>query len=81
MAVPLPDNLTRWRATSRASTAELKVGQSTTTFTSNLPLMVQAILPRFLVEGDAVDLLAIVSNRTKEPRDVDLKLSAHPGKL
>ena len=81
IAVPLPDNLTRWRATSRASTADLKVGQSLTTFTSNLPLMVQAILPRFLVEGDAVDMLAIISNRSQEPQTVEVKLAANPGEL
>lgn len=79
--LPLPDNLTRWRATSRASTAGLQVGQGTTTLVSNLPLMAQAILPRFLIEGDAVDLLALVTNRTKEPVDVKVELSATPGQL
>lgn len=81
ISVPLPDNLTRWRATTRASTREMEVGQGTTTLVSNLPLMVQAILPRFLVEGDGVDMMALVSNRTKAPVDVEVKLSANPGVL
>ena len=81
VSVPLPDNLTRWRATTRASTGDMKVGQGTTTLVSNLPLMAQAILPRFLVEGDGVDLLGLVTNRTKSPVNVDVKLAATPGQL
>ena len=81
VAVPLPDNLTRWRATTRVSTGDMKVGQGTTTLVSNLPLMVQAILPRFLVEGDRVDLLGLITNRTKSPVNVDVKLAATPGEL
>ena len=81
IALPLPDNLTRWRATSRAATEKLEVGQAVTTLVTDLPLMVQAALPRYLVEGDSVDALAVVSNRTEASRQVKVALSASPGEL
>jgi uncharacterized protein YfaS (alpha-2-macroglobulin family)/outer membrane protein assembly factor BamB len=81
VSVPLPDNLTRWRATTRASTRAMQVGQATTTLVTNLPLMAQAVLPRFLVEGDACDLLAVISNRGPAAVDVDVELAATAGQL
>ena len=81
VAVPLPDNLTRWRATSRAATTDLEVGQGVGGLVTDLPLMVQAALPRYFVEGDSVDAVAVVSNRTERARDLRVELSATPGVL
>lgn len=81
VAVPLPDNLTRWRATSRATTSDLEVGQGVGGLVTDLPLMIQAALPRYLVEGDSLDAVAVVSNRTESPRDVKVSMSVSPGEL
>jgi uncharacterized protein YfaS (alpha-2-macroglobulin family) len=40
------------------------------------PLVVQATLPRFLMEGDRVDVPVFVTNMSKEPQDVVVSLGA-----
>ena len=62
VAVPLPDNLTTWRATARGVTADLKVGSSVGKVIARKDLILRLETPRFLTEGDTVTLSGIVHN-------------------
>lgn len=53
-----------------------KVGQAEATVFVRDPLVVQATLPRFLMEGDRVDVPVFVTNMSGEPQDVKVSLSA-----
>ncbi|MBO0719293.1 MAG: hypothetical protein J2P41_00600, partial [Blastocatellia bacterium] len=50
----LPDNLTTWRATVRAVSADLKVGSKIDRVLSRKDLILRLETPRFLTEGDVV---------------------------
>lgn len=58
----LPDNLTTWRATARAVTADTKVGSGISKVLSRKDLILRLETPRFLTEGDTVTLSGIVHN-------------------
>jgi uncharacterized protein YfaS (alpha-2-macroglobulin family) len=60
--VKLPDNLTTWRATARAVTADTRVGSAIVKVVSRKDLILRLETPRFLTEGDTVTLSAIVHN-------------------
>ena len=60
--VPLPDNLTTWRATARAVTGDTKVGSTRSRVLSRKDLLVRLEIPRFATEGDAVVISGIVHN-------------------
>ncbi len=62
VSVPLPDNLTTWRATARAVTGDLKVGASVGKVLARKDLILRLETPRFLTEGDTVTLSGIVHN-------------------
>ncbi len=62
VSVPLPDNLTTWRATARGVTADLKVGSSVGKVIARKDLILRLETPRFLTEGDTVTLSGIVHN-------------------
>lgn len=66
----LPDNLTSWRVTARAVSADTKGGQATANFEVNKPLMVRLDLPRFAVQGDRFRVSAYVHNETDRERRV-----------
>lgn len=70
----LPDNLTTWVATVRASTPRLQVGSSVSTFIETKNLLVRLLTPRFLVEGDRARLGGIVHNNTERPQDLRISL-------
>jgi uncharacterized protein YfaS (alpha-2-macroglobulin family) len=72
----LPDNLTTWRATSRASTLDTQVGETTSDVTSSMPLIVRLELPRFGVQHDQFVVSGIVQNCTKDPKTVVVRLEA-----
>jgi uncharacterized protein YfaS (alpha-2-macroglobulin family) len=63
----LPDNLTQWRVLARAITTDTVVGQATMLVTTAQDIVVRPALPRFLVQGDAVTLTAVVHNFTGQP--------------
>lgn len=65
--VPLPDNLTRWKASLQAVADPLGVGQTTTEFVTSLPLMVRWATPRFFVDGDRAEIGAVVTERSSDP--------------
>ena len=68
----LPDNLTSWRVTARAVSADTRGGQATANFEVNKPLMVRLDLPRFAVQGDRFRVSAYVHNETDQERTVTL---------
>ncbi|MEW6279030.1 MAG: MG2 domain-containing protein [Candidatus Eremiobacterota bacterium] len=79
--VPMPDNLTRWRAMARGVALPASAGQGTASLLTRLPLMVQALAPRFLVAGDRSDVLAQVLNRSETAQTVDVSLAATGARL
>lgn len=60
--VPLPDNLTTWRATARAVTGDTKVGAAVGKVLARKDLILRLETPRFATEGDTITLSAIVHN-------------------
>ncbi|HEX8234411.1 MAG TPA: MG2 domain-containing protein [Abditibacteriaceae bacterium] len=74
--VPMPGNLTTWRATARAITADTRVGQATSFATATRPVTLRLATPRQLVQGDELTLIGTVNNRTQENRTLATALSA-----
>jgi uncharacterized protein YfaS (alpha-2-macroglobulin family) len=60
--VPYPDALTTWRLTARAVTADSKVGAGIARTTTTKDLILRVVTPRFLTEGDTLDLPVIAHN-------------------
>ncbi len=56
--------LTRWRFMALAHTKDLKIGSITKSVVTQKELMIQPNVPRFLREGDEIELSAKVSNMT-----------------
>jgi uncharacterized protein YfaS (alpha-2-macroglobulin family) len=61
-----PDSLTTWRAVVRGSSAGEEFGFAETTTTATKSLIARMQAPRFLVDGDQVQIAAVVNNRTSE---------------
>ncbi|MHB0856920.1 MAG: Ig-like domain-containing protein [Anaerolineae bacterium] len=76
VTVDLPDNLTTWRLTAQAVTAQTKVGRTTHDIVSTLDVLIRPITPRFMVVGDKPVLGAVVHNNTRQALDVDVHLDA-----
>lgn len=72
VSVQLPDNLTRWELEVKAFTTDGFIGEATTDVTTNLPLTVRPITPRFFVVGDHLQIGAIVSNNS----DIDQQVTS-----
>jgi len=60
--VPYPDALTTWRLTARAVTADTRVGSALARTTTTKDLILRVVTPRFLTEGDTLELPVIVHN-------------------
>jgi uncharacterized protein YfaS (alpha-2-macroglobulin family) len=73
--VPLPDNVTTWRMSSKATTPETLVGQSSVDIQTRLPLIVRPITPRFFTAGDVVNLGANVNNNTDQAIEATVSLA------
>ncbi|MFH1084898.1 MAG: MG2 domain-containing protein, partial [Chloroflexota bacterium] len=73
VTVTLPDNLTTWRMTAQAVTAETQVGRARADVVSTLQVMIRPITPRFFTIGDRPILGAAVHNNTAQ--DLDLVAS------
>ena len=81
IAIPLPDNVTTWRLSSKgvsdyASTNETLVGQTEEDVVSTLPLLIRPVTPRFFTVGDELLLGAVIHNNTAEQLDVLVSLEA-----
>jgi alpha-2-macroglobulin len=74
--IPLPDNLTTWRLSAKAVTAQTLVGQASTDIVATKPLLVRPLTPRFFVTGDRARLGAVVHNNTERALEVDVSLAA-----
>ncbi|HEX8355728.1 MAG TPA: alpha-2-macroglobulin family protein, partial [Pyrinomonadaceae bacterium] len=61
----LPDNLTTWRATARAVTADARVGLAVSKVVERKDVILRVAMPRFLTAGDTVTLSGIVHNYLK----------------
>ena len=68
--VPYPDALTTWRLTARAVTADSKVGAGLARTTTTKDLILRVVTPRFLTEGDTLDLPVVVHNFTPDDQSV-----------
>jgi len=74
LSIPLPDTLTTWVVDVRGLTEEYLVGQAEAEILTQKDLMIQPITPRFLVDGDEVQMAATVHNNTSETLEVDVSL-------
>ncbi|MEI6668900.1 MAG: MG2 domain-containing protein [Acidobacteriota bacterium] len=70
--VPYPDALTTWRLTARAITADTKVGAGIARTMTTKDLILRIVPPRFLTEGDTLDLPVVVHNYTAGDQAVTL---------
>ena len=73
MQVPYPDALTTWRLTARAVTADTRVGAGVARTTTTKDLILRVVTPRFLTEGDSLDLPVIVHNYLPGEQAVTLR--------
>lgn len=76
ISVPLPDNLTTWRATARGVTNRTEAGQAVSKVLANKELMVRLEGPSFFVTGDEQVVKAVVTNRTGRQARVKVQLEA-----
>lgn len=81
VTIPLPDNLTAWRLTARAVSAETQVGEATATIRTQQPVQVRPVLPAALVAGDELTLTAIVHNDGDAAAEFTVMLSDSEGLL
>jgi uncharacterized protein YfaS (alpha-2-macroglobulin family) len=79
--VELPDNLTTWRATARAVTADTRVGAATTKIVERKDVIVRLATPRFLTSGDAVILSGIAHNYLNADKTTQISLSVSGAQL
>ena len=77
LSVPLPDNLTQWRFTVRATTlGPTMVGYGKGVLRVSKPLSLRLETPRVLGVGDRGRILAVVSNQTGLDQDIAVRLPA-----
>jgi len=72
--IPMPDSLTTWVVDVRGLTENYQVGQAEAEILTQKDLMIRPVTPRFLVDGDQVEMAAVVHNNTAEGLDVDVSL-------
>ena len=72
--ITLPDNLTTWRATAHAITADTRVGKSIVRVIARKDLILRLETPRFLSEGDVVTISGIVHNYLKQGKQTQVSL-------
>jgi uncharacterized protein YfaS (alpha-2-macroglobulin family) len=77
----LPDNLTTWRATARAVTADTKVGVAVSKVLERKDVIIRVALPRFLTAGDTVTLSGIVHNYLKADKVTKITIDVAGAKL
>jgi len=70
----MPDNLTTWKINGWATTAQTRVGQSSTTAVATKKLLVRLQAPRFFMEYDEVVLSANVNNYLSQAKNVTVSL-------
>ncbi|HZG53073.1 MAG TPA: MG2 domain-containing protein [Pyrinomonadaceae bacterium] len=79
--VELPDNLTTWRATARAVTADTRVGAATSKIVERKDVIIRLATPRFLTSGDTVTLSGIAHNYLNADKTTQISLSVTGAQL
>lgn len=77
----LPDNLTTWRATARAVTADTRVGSAVQKTIARKDVIMRLEMPRFLTEGDTVTISGIVHNFLKSDKSTKISLDLNGAQL
>jgi hypothetical protein len=77
----LPDALTQWQLGGFAWTDRYQIGAISRTVQSQKELMVQPLMPRFLRQGDTIEIRAKVSNLTDTTMTVNVHLEIESGDL
>ncbi|MBX3112771.1 MAG: carboxypeptidase regulatory-like domain-containing protein [Fimbriimonadaceae bacterium] len=78
--VRLPDNLTEWRATVCAVTADAAVGKGKSAVVATQDLMARLSLPPFMVQSDVQQVSATLTNTTEKPLQVQVDLELQGAK-
>ncbi|HVR86653.1 MAG TPA: alpha-2-macroglobulin family protein, partial [Planctomycetota bacterium] len=73
--VDVPDNLTTWRATARAMTADSRFGQEQHSVVCRKEMIVRLETPRFFTQNDETILSAVVHNYLEGEKNVKIQLS------
>ncbi|HEV7904983.1 MAG TPA: MG2 domain-containing protein [Pyrinomonadaceae bacterium] len=79
--VELPDNLTTWRATARAVTADTRVGAATSKIVERKDVIIRLAMPRFMTSGDVVTLSGIAHNYLPADKTTQISLSVNGAQL
>ena len=74
-----PDNLTRFRVIALGQTKANQFGSGDTTFTVSKPLIVEPALPRFLRQGDTVELRAVARQKASPEEKLTIRCSVGEG--
>ena len=77
----LPDNLTTWRATARAVTADTRVGSTVQKTIARKDVIMRLEMPRFLTEGDTVTISGVVHNFLKSDKSTKITLDLNGAQL
>jgi uncharacterized protein YfaS (alpha-2-macroglobulin family) len=77
----LPDNLTTWRATARAVTADTRVGSAVQKTVARKDVIMRLEMPRFLTEGDTVTISGVVHNFLKTDKSTKISLDINGAQL
>jgi alpha-2-macroglobulin len=70
-----PDNLTRFRVIAVGQTKESQFGSGDTTFDVSKKLLIEPALPRFLREGDELELRAVARQKVSESEQLVVRCS------
>lgn len=81
MKFRLPDNLTTWRATARAVTADTSVGVSKYKVVARKDVILRLETPRFLTQGDTATLSGIVHNYLNATKATHISLEISGAQL
>jgi alpha-2-macroglobulin len=76
LSIPMPDSLTTWVVSVRGLSEGFLVGETEAEVLTQKELMVRPVTPRFLVNGDRVEMAAVVHNNTSEAQAVRVSLQA-----
>lgn len=74
LSVKMPESTTEWAVEAVAHTKESRVGNERTTFKTSLPVSLRAVMPRFLVLGDQVELGGLLINESGQAQDLKVAL-------
>jgi len=77
----MPDNLTTWRATARAVTADTRVGSAVQKTIARKDVIMRLEMPRFLTEGDTVTISGVVHNFLKNDKSTKISLELNGAQL